>query len=196
MRVRRSREEIDAGMTVDQKKKGMSLEDILAKTPTKTRISKAAGYLKLMEKDEEQKKNQKKLLRKTRKKANSKKYARTETRAVIIDATQAGQAKMPTRTVYSDKIIEVPVEVPTIKEVRILNGTKGSSKEVKDFLKEELQKCKWEWKEVVLDKSFEFGILEKLGKEGWKFAHAMSWKAVKSSWKDRKDSLFFHRSVV
>ena len=163
MRVRTSREEIDAGITVDQKKKGMVLDDLLPKKPAKKRASRAKGYQKLIEKDAEHKKEQQQLLRKARKAAKNAKYARVETSLEVIDATNIGRGKMPTRTVYKDKIIEVPVEIPTIKEVRILNGSDESSKEVKDFLKEELQKCAWEWKEVILDKCFAFNTVEKLG---------------------------------
>ena len=62
-----------------------------------------------------------------------------------------------TKTVYKYKTRtitnEVVKEVPVIKEVRILNGTKGSDKTVQEFLNEELEKCRWEWKELQMDKN-------------------------------------------
>ena len=198
-RIRRSKEEIDAGMTVEQKKAGLSIQDVenLKNPPEpdkpKKRLTRAQGLERLIHKEKEDRKQQKAEARKRRRKEKESKYARVETRSILIDATEAGQSKMPTRTVFKDKIIEVPVEVPTIKEVRILNGTKKTQKTVEEIMKEELQKCKWEWKELKMDKNFDFKKLQKLGEQGWKHAHTMSWRLLKPSWKDKPDSMYFQR---
>jgi len=104
-----------------------------------------------------------------------------------------------TKTVYKYKTRtitnEVVKEVPVIKEVRILNGTKGSDKTVQEFLNEELEKCRWEWKELQMDKNFTSAQMKKLGNNGWKMAYIMEWRILKPEWKDKPDTMFFQKPI-
>ena len=95
------------------------------------------------------------------------------------------------KTKYIEK--EIEKEIPIIKEIRILNGTEKTKKTVNELLQIEVDKCIWDWKEVKLDKDFRSTMLSKLGNQGWRMAYIMEWKHLKSSWREKPDSLFFQR---
>ena len=150
-RIRRTKQEIEAGLTIEDKKAGKTLKDLIAK------------------------------------KKKTSEYQVTDERY---------DEETNIRYIYKTKEVEVEkeVEVPVVKEVRILNGTKQTKKSVQEILDLELEKCIWDWKEVFLDKKFKISMLEKLGKQGWKFAFSLDWKAIKPSWKDKPETLFFQKA--
>ena len=188
-RIRRTKEEIDAGMSAEDKRKGLTLEAINRRNKktieTKDKLEK---FRKQIKKEDEKKKIK-------RKKRKTKKYARIKTSLELIDATKKGREGLPTRTVFKDRIVEKKVEVPTIKEVRILNGTKSTDKTVQELLQQELNKCKWEWKEVKETDFQGISQLTCLGNKGWKFTHEIDWKIVNPEWKNKPRSLYFQRPV-
>lgn len=53
---------------------------------------------------------------------------------------------------------------------RIIIQTKDNEEEIKNLINEAVDQCLWEWKNVPLDNKFKITILDKLGKDGWKFA--------------------------
>lgn len=136
-RIRRTPDEIKAGLTITQKKAGLTIEDL----------------------QKEQSEH---------------------------------QEKQKVKYIYKTKIEEKEVEVPVIKEVRILRGTDKTEKTVDQIIKEEFHKCTWEWKELPLSKC-KLTELKKLGKQGWKMTHIMEWKLLKDTWKNREDTVFFQR---
>ena len=77
----------------------------------------------------------------------------------------------PTKYVYKTetKVVEKEIKIPVVKEVRILDGTKGTEKTVQEIMARELEKCTWEWKNVTMDNTFKVTDLNKYGKKGWKF---------------------------
>ena len=90
---------------------------------------------------------------------------------------------------------EVVKEVPVIKEVRILNGAKGSEKTVQELLDQELQNCRWKWKELKMDGDFTSAKMKQLGKYGWKMTHIMEWRIIKPEWKDKPDTMYFQKPL-
>ena len=131
-RVRRSREEIDAGMTISQKKQGMTIKDI-----------------------------------------------------------QCSDTKKTIPTPKPKQIIkEVIKEV--VKEVRVYNNQTDTEMTIQEMVRQELNKCKWEWKEMKMSEC-RLSTFKALGKQGWKLAYIMEWKGLKSTWADKEDSFFFQR---
>ena len=57
-----------------------------------------------------------------------------------------------------------------LRDTVLKNGTDGTEKTVQQIIKAELDKCAWEWKQVDLDNKFRISQLNRLGKEGWRFA--------------------------
>ena len=170
MRIRRTREEIDAGLTVAQKKKGVTLADISSNKKEQRRREKLVKSTKP----------------KRKKRSPNTKY---DTQEIIRDTFEG-----PVKYIYktNEVIKEVEVEIPVIKEVRILNGLKKTEKTVQQIMSEELEKCIWEWKHVTLDKKFKVKDLDTYGKQGWKFAfiHSPSTTNPKST---KPDIVCFQR---
>lgn len=158
-KVRRTKEEIEAGITLTQKK------DMIDQALVSKQQAKKNGV-----------KNPAKV---------------SPTLYEEYDPNTKTVYKYKTRTVEKEVIKEVPV----IKEVRILNGTEGTETTVQEFLNEQLQKCRWEWKEIIMDGEFKSSIMTELGKEGWKMTHIMSWRIIKEDWKNKPDSMFFQRPI-
>ena len=158
-KVRRTKEEIEAGITLTQKK------DMIDQALVSKQQAKKSGV-----------KN-----------------------PATVSPTLYEEYDPNTKTVYKYKTRtvekEVIKEVPVIKEVRILNGTKDTQKTVEEFLNEQLQNCRWEWKEVIMDGDFKSNTMKTLGKEGWKMTHIMSWRYLKDDWKTKPDSMFFQRPL-
>ncbi|MBC8437079.1 hypothetical protein H8D85_02010 [bacterium] len=173
-RVRRSREEIDAGMTVNQKKLGMTIDEIKNAASKNREAAKQVQELKKIENRP-----------KKRKKIMSKLSTKEEWDEVDHDYKKIYKYKV------KEKIVEK--EVPVIKEVRILNGTKDTNTTVQEFLNKELGKCIWEWKELKMDENFRSTDMTSLGKQGWKMTHIMEWRRLKDDWKKKPDSIYFQR---
>jgi len=157
-RIRRTKIEIAAGMTFEQKKKGLTLDDLdIPKSATEKKI-------------EVTKKNGDKTWEK-------------------VDHEY--------RTIYKykehEKIVEK--EVPVVKEVRILNGTKKTDRSVSEIMNEELNKCSWEWKNIKMDGNFSVKMLDELGKKGWKFAFITEWSLIDSSKKNKPNTISFQRPI-
>jgi hypothetical protein len=157
-RVRRTKVEIEAGMTFEQKKKGYTLDDLdVPETLKKKKIE---------------------------------------------ITTKNGDKTWETvdheyKTIYKYKDHErvIEKEVPVVKEVRILNGTKKTEKTVDEILSEELGKCVWEWKTVKMDNKFRVGMLDELGKKGWKFAFITEWSLIDPSKKNKPHTISFQRPI-
>ena len=194
-RIRRTPEEMNAGLTVEQKRQGLTIADIQNNPPKpKKRLTRAVALQNQIEREKADKKQQLKDRRAARKKAREAKYSRIETRSVLIDATQAGQDKMPTRTIFKDRIEEVPVEVPVIKEVRVINGVRKTEDTVEQIMQRELSKCKWEYKEIVVTNFNGLSQLNKLGEQGWKYCYEIDWKLIKpKAWANKPKTLYFKR---
>lgn len=187
-RTRRSKEEIDAGMTIEDKKRGLSIEDVKERDTKKQKShDKLAKYREAVKRAEEEKKKAKP------KRKSTKKYIGTVTSGELIDATERSREGYPTRYVYKEKLVEKPVEIEVIKEVRILNGTHDTQHTVQEIMQEELNKCTWEWKEIKETSFVGIKQLRELGEQGWKYAHSMDWKLLKPEWKDKPRSLYFQR---
>ncbi|MBC8410075.1 MAG: hypothetical protein H8E12_15355 [Rhodobacteraceae bacterium] len=174
-RVRRTKQEIEAGMSVAQKQQSMSLETFLEQ---KERIKHSKTLLE---------ENKKAI-------ADSKRKKKRKPAAPIIETWD--DVDHDYKTIYKYRVQEkiVEKEVPVIKEVRILNGTTKTQLTLQELLDQELQKCTWEWKEVKMDSTFRTTVLSELGKEGWRMTHIMEWRRIKADWKDKPDSIFFQRS--
>ena len=187
-RIRRSKQEMDAGMTVEDKKRGLSIEDVKERnTKNENAKDKLAKYREQVKRADDEKAKAKP------KRKSTKKYIGTVTSGELIDATERGREGLPTRYVYKDKLVEKPVEVEVIKEVRILNGTQDTQKTVQQIMQEELNKCTWEWKEIEETSFIGLDQLTELGKQGWKYAYDMDWKIIKPEWKDKPRTLYFQR---
>lgn len=154
-RVRRTKEEIAAGITVAQKKD--MVEQALIKNRGAVKTAQPA--------------------------------AKTSTDHEQYDPDTKTVYKYKTKVVKEEVIKEVPV----IKEVRILNGTKGTEKTVQEILNKELDRCVWEWKELKMDKNFTVKQMKDLGKQGWRMTHIMEWRYIKDDWKKKPDSMFFQK---
>jgi|APSaa5957512535_1039671.scaffolds.fasta_scaffold41820_3 hypothetical protein len=154
MRIRRTKEEIEAGLTVAQKKKGVTLADVSATQKEKQRREKIV----------------KSISPERKKRSPNIKY---DTQEVIKDTFEG-----PVKYIYktNEVIKKVEIEVPVVKEVRILNGLKKTEKTVQHIMDEELGKCIWEWKHVALDSKFKVKDLDVYGKDRWKFAFIHSSK--------------------
>jgi len=152
MKIRRTKAEIKAGLTVDQKKSGLTLESFLQKQKEQSK----------------EEKKRKKLLKNSssKRKQRAPNHNYVTTKEVIRNDFDG-----PTKYVYKTetKVVEKEVKIPVIKEVRILNGTKSSEKTVQEIMTIELEKCSWEWKNVTMDNTFKVTDLNKYGKKGWKF---------------------------
>tara|TARA_Y100001938_G_scaffold99535_1_gene136102 strand:+ start:1933 stop:2706 length:774 start_codon:yes stop_codon:yes gene_type:complete len=194
-RIRRTPAEMKAGLTVEQKRQGLTIEDIQNNPPKpKKRVTRAVALQNQIEREKADRKAHLKKRRAERKKARESKYSRIETRSVLIDATQAGQDKMPTRTIFKDRIEEVPVEVPVIKEVRVINGVRKTQDTVEQIMQKELSKCKWEYKEIVVTNFKGLSQLNKLGDQGWQYCYDMDWKLIKpKAWANKPKTLYFKR---
>ena len=158
-KVRRTQEEIDAGITLTQKK------DMIDQA--------------LVNRSEARKKGIK--------------------NPAVVSPTIYDEYDPETKTVYKYKTRtvekEVVKEVPVIKEVRILNGAKGSEKTVQELLDQELQNCRWKWKELKMDGDFTSAKMKQLGKDGWKMTHIMEWRIIKPEWKDKPDTMYFQKPL-
>ena len=145
-RTRLTNAEKEAGLTVDEKKRGITLDDkIKATTSKKRKTLREIG-------DEviEQEKAKKREVRARKKELNNK-----ADRARVL-SMNGGTESTPTKN--------------NAKEVIRVLGTDGTEKSVHDLILQELGKATWEWKEVPVDKDFRLSLLNKLGKDGWKFA--------------------------
>jgi len=167
-RIRRTQAEIEAGLTVEQKKRGLTLNDL----PKIHEEGQKAQEVRKTAKE----------FKKPRKDPNP-----------IVESWE--EVDHNYQKVYKYRVKEkiVEKEVPVVKEVRILNGTKKTEKTVQEILDRELQKCQWEWKEVKMDSSFRTSLLKDLGKKGWKMAYIMEWRSLKPEWKGKPDTMFFQR---
>lgn len=152
MRIRRTKAEIKAGLTVAQKKKGVTLESLLQTQKEQRKEAKKREQL-VKSTDTPRKKR-----------SANRNYVTTEE---VIREDFDGPKKYIYKTETVEK--EVEVKIPVIKEVRILNGTKKTEKTVQEIMKQELDKCSWEWKRVPMDNNFRATDLNKYGKQGWKF---------------------------
>ena len=97
-----------------------------------------------------------------------------------------------------EKVVEKAAEVveevkEVVKEVRVYNNQTDTEMTIQEMVRQELNKCKWEWKEVKLTKDFDFKTLKILGEQGWKHEHTMTWRYLKDDWKNKPDSMFFQR---
>ena len=199
-RIRRSPAEMKAGLTVEQKRQGITIKDIQEPQPQpqpkekKKRVTRAGWLINQIEKEKADKKQQLKEKRAANRKAKEAKYSRIETTSILIDATQAGQDKMPTRTIFKDRIEEVPVEVPVIKEVRVINGVKNTQDTVETIMQRELSNCRWEYKKISDVDFIGLEQLNKLGEKGWQYCFSMEWKIIKpKAWANKPTSFYFKK---
>ena len=158
-KVRRTKEEIEAGITLTQKKEMIDKALVSKQEAKKSGVKNPATVSPTLYEE--------------------------------YDPNTKTIYKYKTRTVEKEVIKEVPV----VKEVRILNGTEGTKTTVQEFLNEQLQKCRWEWKEVKMDGDFKSSIMNELGAKGWKMTHIMSWRLLKEDWKKKPDSMYFQRPL-
>tara|TARA_Y100000034_G_scaffold119927_1_gene162218 strand:+ start:1796 stop:2326 length:531 start_codon:yes stop_codon:yes gene_type:complete len=170
-RIRRTKKEIEAGLTVESKKRGVTLEQQIEQNEQHANARVQARQI------------QDAATRKKPRKAAKK----------IVETYDEVDHKY--KKIYKYRVQEriVEKEVPVIKEVRILNGTKGSEKTVQELLNQELNKCTWEWKELKMDNNFRATDMKELGKRGWKMTHIMEWRLLKEDWKKKPDTMFFQR---
>lgn len=162
-RLRRTLEEINVGLSVEEKRNGVTIED-------KRKINSSGE----------------KVIKTTIKS----KTPYEEEVLDRVDMSDDGTVRtvFKSRQTTVEKIIEKPV----IKEIRILNESTGRERTVKEILDEEIGKCKWEWKHIPLDNKFKVTMLGTLGKQGWRFAFMINWKIVDPNSK-KLDELCFQR---
>ncbi len=106
-----------------------------------------------------------------------------------ISAKELLTASLP--KIEKTKVVYIDKEIPIIKEVRIINDAQGTEKSVTEIIREEIGKIKiWEYKMIPVN---EFCVkdLNKLGKEGWRYAFDIS-PEVSHAFK--VTTLFFQRA--
>ncbi len=60
----------------------------------------------------------------------------------------------------------------------IIVKTEDNEEELKSLIQEAFDKCVWEWKEVPIDSKFRVPMMHSLGAQGWKFAYIFDPKMV------------------
>jgi len=165
-RLRRTQAEIEANLSVTEKRRGVTIEDKKKLNKVSTTVLKEV--------------------------ITSKTPYETEI-LDNVDISDDGVVKtvFKTRQTTVEKFIEKPV----IKEVRILSEKDGRERTVKEILEEEIGKCKYEWKRLPMDKSFKVTMLDTLGKQGWKFAFIAAWKLMDQTTK-KPDEICYQRIIV
>lgn len=85
-----------------------------------------------------------------------------------ISAKELLGASLPKQV--QKEVVYVDVEVPVIKEVRVINSTEGTDLTVEEIIRKELDLVRvWEFQNIpITEMSVE--KLRALGKAGWKFA--------------------------
>ena len=171
-RIRRTKAEIEAGVTVEQKK--AQLKEEAAK--------KAQEAVKAAEEENKQDAQNKKKPRKKKKASETN----------IEDLPQTSKPLEDSFLRYTQTPKEPVVKTEIVKEVRVLN-TAGTEKTVQQILNEELKKCTWEWTRLPIVENFKVEQLNKLGKEGWTFAFIFEPNTIKDSWKNKHNEICLYR---
>ena len=162
-RLRRTQEEIEVGLSVEEKRRGVTVED-------KKRLNKDSGQV----------------IKTTLK-------SKTPYEEEVLDKVDmSDDGTVRTVFKSRQTVVEKIIEKPVIKEVRILTESTGRERTVKEILEEEIGKCKWEWKHVPMDSKFKVNMLDAFGKQGWRFAFMTNWQAVTPGSK-KPDELCFQR---
>ncbi len=193
LRTRRTREEIAAGLTLEAKQEGVTL----------------AQYIHAKEKQDSKKLVETKAIADTRTaeekhaelrawlqkpvKTKAPKGPKRTAKPYELDRTTTAKDGTVTHFKSRDVEVEIEVQVPVIKEVRVLFGDEGSPLTVAEILNDAMGRISYDWIVILVDKSFKSSTVAKLGKEGWRHMYTHSPKHVKVSWKDKPDELHFCR---
>ena len=197
MRVRRTKEEIAAGLTVKQKSNGLGIADLIVepvrvetkeqkyysgKRIRRTLEEKEAGLT--LDEKRMGKTLEEKLSEHIKNSSISSKGPTKEALEKMNDDLEPVEVKSLT---YKDKTeidknqhdwkgdtkLVINKEIEYIKEIVFVEEGKNK-KLVRDIIKNELYKCKREWKQIKMDKSFGSVDLNKLGDKGWTYAFILS----------------------
>jgi len=164
-RTRLSKAEKEAGLTVEQKKKGMTLENMLQTAKSLDNPLNDVFQGKALTENEMIASTV--LTERTQtgfdvKHGNNKLIDTLET-AGVLKALESNDAPDEVRITG-----EAPVRVNIVQEIRVINTSSGKTKTVEQVIKEELGRCRWEWKFVKLGNDFNMNTLHELGLLGWR----------------------------
>lgn len=211
-RIRRTKAEMKEGLTLEEKLAGKTtgagvkasmadIEEAILKHPTMLDISEKQITVAKNELADKQRLEVKSTLRKTKPKfidrPPNKRTPQTTTTAYKVDKTVVSEDGDKTIFKSRETIREVFIDVPVVKEIRIILGDEGSPITIEELIENKLAEIshfpKCEWIQLDLDKDFKSSTQDKLGKEGWKFAYIMDWGCVKESWKNRPHTIFYYK---
>ncbi len=197
-RIRRTLKEIEAGFPLAQKYKGISFEDWQAKQLAKPIPEKPLS--------KEAKQFSGKRIKRTKAEIEAGMPIFAKREGMTLGEWQAKQKEAQIKADEQNHKIQktgpkFPDPLPVkqnhkdsfreVKEVqKIILETKNNKKEVKALFKEALERCAWEWKRINLDRDFKVSMLDKLGREGWKFAFMVEWPVIMPNSKKSNEILF------
>lgn len=194
-RARRTKEEIVAGLTLEEKQRKVTLNEynfeqeklkraqstVRVKAPKETKEERHTALIKWLQEPLKQ----------------STKKVQDETKIVTpykLDKTiKSEDSTIVTHYKSREVVITKHIDVPVIREVRVLFGDDGTPKTVNEIIRDELDHVTYEWKRIPMDKTFNSKTVDKLGEQGWRFTHIWSPRHAKESWKTKPDEMFFTR---
>ncbi len=192
-RIRRTKAEIAAGITLEDKLAGITLESVVPIKKSRTMADLDTGPTLREEAVGAVKPTLKKKFEPENKKLKNS-IVTSPYKVDKIETSEDGDKTIyKTRETVTERIVELPV----VKEIRILNGSDGSSLTVEEIIENKLadisHRPNCEWHKVHLGKDFKSSVLTQLGKEGWIFAYVMDWGVVKDTWKTKPHTIFLYR---